>query len=604
MTLHLSPPAAERLETRRDRALGAPLQTIAALLASGDARALGGLLVLWVAAILLVSPGGTDAHIDDWAFRFSASELADHGRFVLHDWVAPNLLSHLAWGALFTQFIADRSLAFTASTLVLGYGGGAAIYLWLRAARVTPAAAFLGAACLLANPIYLVLSFTFMTDVPATAVQVMALLLLGVGATSPRPWLSGIGWALTLVSLGYRQTAIAIPIGMAAARWRRLPPSGRLVLAAILPIVAFIALQALYQVILAETGRTPVQHNFNAADIRTLAASSWPALLEHVALGLAYAFFYLGLFALPVVVIAYPAMVRGLAPRTAMAVHAGVAVLALAAMGLLLLVFGDTMPFWYHVLGRWGLGGDHADQGQPHAVALALSLASAAGGAMGLAVLVHRLVQLWTADRRDAVAFNVTLALTVGVVLYAPILVMPARYDRYILPVLPCLILALLAQPGAAAVRPKAGRIWHGLAAVLVIASAAWSLAGTRDFLAISRMRQEGLTLAMGLGEPRERINAGWVLNGRDLHGQVGSKAGAISPRSWVGDPVIVVDVVPYHGYETVARLPVQRIIPWRGAGDGSVLVQRRMAGLGAFIGPPSYDQLSHPEFGRARERD
>jgi len=62
--------------------------------------------------------------------------------------------------------------------------------------------------------------------------------------------------------------------------------------------------------------------------------------------------------------------------------------------------------------------------------------------------------------------------------------------------------------------------------------------------------------------------------------------------------------VVPYHGYETVARLPVRRIIPWRGAGDGSVLVQRRMAGLGAFIGPPSYDQLSHPEFGRARERD
>ena len=573
------------------------------LIAGEDVAPLALLALAWLAAILIIDPRGSMVFIDDWAYRRSAAELALTGTFAPHPWSAANILGHTVWGAAFVRVLGDQPMAYTASTLVLGYLGGAALYLWLRQVGTGRALALFAAGCLLANPIYLALSVTFMTDVPYAAVQTLALLLLGTALASGRPLLAAAGWVVAVFALSWRQVALAIPLAMAIARLVTAPRRVAVLGLAILPVLAFLVLQRGYEASLAAAGITPLQFNFNAEEIGQLLRGPVARLAVAAALGLVYALLYLGLFGLPVIIIAYAAMARGLG-RRAPALHAAVLAATAGVAGLMFFVFGDPMPLWGDVFGRWGLGPDHHHPEPPFVWSVGLTLASAAGGFMGLSVLILRLVQIWRGDRRDAVIIHLTLAFAVGLALYAPIPVMPSRFDRYILPILPCLFLVLLAVPrGEPSFAPRrAGPLAGALACLTLAAFGGWAIAGTHDYVATSRARQAGLDQALALGEPRERINAGWVLNGRDLYGRIGTPRGTTSVGSWHGDPAIVVDVLSYHGYETVSRIPVSRMIPWRGKNDGSVLVQRRRPGVGTLIGPPSYDELKSPVFGLADE--
>lgn len=571
-----------------------------------DGRLLFALSLAWALAIIFVDPRGSVPLIDDWSYRSAIVSLLDQGRFTLPDWSAANLVGHVAWGWLFAALFGHDHVVLRSSTLVLGFAGGAALYVWLRRLDVRPSMAFLAAATLLFNPIYLALSFTFMTDVPYAAVQTVALLLIATAMTSSRPGIMAVGWLAGVFALAYRQVGFAIPIGFAAARLRHVPGVWQALPRALLPLLLFILLQRGYELVLATNGLIPIQFGFNAEEIRHQLAGPFGKTVVHAALGLAYALLYLGLFAWPLVIAAYGGLAGGLGRSRAIAVHSAVLVFSVITIGLVVFAFGAVMPIWNDGLGRWGVGPDHYQPVPPPGFALTLTVLSVAGGSMGLAVLILRLVQIWKSDHRDRIAVHLTLAFAVGVTLYSPILITPSRFDRYLLPILPCLFVVLLAIPGRAAagafsaVRLRGALLW--VAVVPFLGLGLYGLAATRDYLATSRARQAGLDFALALGHPRETIDAGWVLNGRDLYGRVGRMRTTTSVGSWHGDPVVCVDVRPRFGYDVVAAIPVHRIMPWFELGEAPMLVQRRMPGYGAFIGPPTYDSYVGPEFGYPHE--
>jgi hypothetical protein len=561
--------------------------------------------LIWIAAIVIVDPRGEFPLIDDWAYRWSVDQLVVHGRFALSDWSATNLAGHVLWGALFATLFGIGFETLRASTLVLGFLGGAALYLWLRAVKVRPAHALIGALCLLLNPIYLALSFTFMTDVPYVATQIAAMLLLTTGLASSGGIATASGWGLALFALSIRQVGVAIPFGYGAALLWRDGIRVRSLALAIAPVLAFWIAQKLYERWLDATGRLPAQFGFNAEEITTRLAEPISVILVQAGNGIIYLFMYGGLFVLPAALLVMRSAVAPFPLRTKLALRW--TILAVSGLATLAITLIDgPMPIWAGVLSPAGVGIHIGVPGAPIPLRVLITFAAAVGGTLGTVILLVRLWQVLSGRYTSAAAGTVVACFVVGSLLFAPLLLMPARFDRYLLPILPCLVVALLVRPETGNRRPPAApggsRRRVALAAFVLAGFCFFAVAGTKDFLTEERARLAALQHALSLGYARDTIDAGWILNGWHLYGRVGAVKNISALPSWHNDPVLRITYMRSYGYEIIAEVPVARIQPWASRAGVPVLLERRMPGFGAFVGPPSYSRSSGPEFGYPHE--
>src|SRR5688572_26577028 len=143
---------------------------------SGDGAALAFIALSWLTAIILVDPRGEFPSVDDWAYLTSVRALVERGEISFSDWNAANLISQLFWGAVFALPFGVSYTSLRISTLVAALLAAFALYRLLREADAPISIALFAALALLFNPIFLSLSFTFMTDVPFVAAQTGAML--------------------------------------------------------------------------------------------------------------------------------------------------------------------------------------------------------------------------------------------------------------------------------------------------------------------------------------------------------------------------------------------------------------------------------------------
>jgi hypothetical protein len=116
-----------------------------ASLFSRDAAALIVISVCWTAAILLVNPIGEFPAVDDWAYLKSVQALVERGEIVFSDWSAPNLITHILWGALFAVPFSVSYTTLRISTLVAALLCAFALYKLLREAGAPVAVAVFAA---------------------------------------------------------------------------------------------------------------------------------------------------------------------------------------------------------------------------------------------------------------------------------------------------------------------------------------------------------------------------------------------------------------------------------------------------------------------------
>ncbi len=143
-----------------------------------DGYALLLILQVWVVALIVIDPVGDFPIADDWAYFSSVKALVEHGRLVYSDWAAANLVSQFAWGTIFALPFGLSYTVLRISTEVLALIAAGALYLTLRNFGCRPWVALAGALTLLFNPLAFVLSASFMSDVPYTAMQTVAILFL------------------------------------------------------------------------------------------------------------------------------------------------------------------------------------------------------------------------------------------------------------------------------------------------------------------------------------------------------------------------------------------------------------------------------------------
>ena len=140
------------------------------------------ILALWFVAVAMAVGAHRDIPvIDDWTYAWSVERLLDDGRIEVLDWSAVYPLGHSLWGAAWSLVLGFSFATLRLSTLALSLLASCALYLILRELDARPRVALLGALTVAANPVVLLLSSSFMTDVPFVASHADGLALLHHG---------------------------------------------------------------------------------------------------------------------------------------------------------------------------------------------------------------------------------------------------------------------------------------------------------------------------------------------------------------------------------------------------------------------------------------
>jgi len=130
------------------------------------------ILICWSIPVLLLRPFQNLPFVDDWVYAWSVERLLNSGELKILDISTSANPVQILWGALFClpagfSFVALRISTWVASVICL-WG----LYQLLRILGVGRAQSFIGTAALACYPVFFILSFTFMTDVPFLALFV------------------------------------------------------------------------------------------------------------------------------------------------------------------------------------------------------------------------------------------------------------------------------------------------------------------------------------------------------------------------------------------------------------------------------------------------
>jgi Dolichyl-phosphate-mannose-protein mannosyltransferase len=158
--------------------------------------------------------------IDDWAYAWTVEQLLQTGRFKVLDWSSTYPVSQAIWGAAWSAVLGFSFASLRISTLVLGIVCCGAVYLTIRELDASRRLAWLGAISLAVNPLFVLLSSSFMTDVPFITFTALALLCYVRAANRGDSRLVWWGGAWSLAAFLTRQVGLITPVaGLPLLLW-------------------------------------------------------------------------------------------------------------------------------------------------------------------------------------------------------------------------------------------------------------------------------------------------------------------------------------------------------------------------------------------------
>lgn len=552
--------------------------------ASADWFALTGITGFWLISVLLVSPVGNFPLNDDWIYAGATRSLWTPTGFRIPGPTIANVLSQVLWGGLFCIPTECSYTTLRISTLVAALIGSWLLYGLIRYGGGSRWSGAVGALALAVCPLFLPQAFTFMTEVPFVVMMIVSLHCLCRALTlESAGWLTA-GVVASIVAILNRQVGV-LPLaafGVVHVLRHRFRPGA--VLTAAIPVIIGVSVHLAYQKWLTATGRGPEVFFAGISGLipRDLGALAGKSLRYSVFI---LPYLGLGLFPLVVLVGLVPARIAdsraGLFVRGAV-LGVGLAILlVLWRLDDLLPVLGNTiLPTGFGPLTQrdtYFLGLNLSEQTRSlQAFWLAATALGVVGAVGGFAIVLDDVWQRLRRPHATALTPADSVLLLSGVTCVAYwllILVATNRYgmffDRYILPLVPLMILMLAVSAGS---RPfPAGRI---AAAILVLfVFGGLSLVATRDYIAWNRVRWTAVAdLIERQGIPPNRFDGGYEVNGSYLY----DPRYRVTPDKsywWVDRDDYMLTSGPVPGYHEIARFPVDRWLP---LGPTSVVILQR----------------------------
>ena len=508
--------------------------------------------------VLILRPFQNIPFVDDWAYAWSVENLMGTGRLQVLDFSSNINLTHVLWGTLFCLPFGFSFAALRVSTWVLSVLCLCGLYLTLRELGVPRRESLAGTATLGVYPVYFLLSFTFMTDVPFLSAVVWSVLCLIKAVNRESDGWLVVGAVLACAAVSIRLVGIVLPAvflatlvfhcGSWGRSWKRL-------LIAIVPGAFGLAMVLLYPSLVA-----------HRADM-TAVSSSPIVRRQNLALGLMFVpelyVMHLGLIAGTVGLAMLPLTVgiwKTVAARRALRIAAMLSLLlgAQAAAGSAILHPLKEDFFWsLHELGVSMRLVPHYNLTVPPDWIWIVHI----GGALSLAVALTAATTSGSGTAVKALGWHAGGSFLLMTVLWL-------LYDRYILLLLPALIALTLSNRKLR---------WFPATVVLIATFAGFSFVGSRNHLAYSRAIWEAVETADRNGIAPRDLDGGYTINGW-LHyahpeqARLNAEGNVMVPGLTSQEPTrYQISNSPRDGASVVATIPYQR---WLGRSGSVYLIE------------------------------
>ena len=553
------------------------------------------LILIWVTAILLVRPVGNFPLGDDWCYAKSVKRLLETGEFRLHDWAAAAVFTQIFWGALFCLPFGFSFTALRISTLVLGIAGVIAVYGILREVGAGKKLSFLGALLLAINPIYFLLSHTFMTDVPFLALASISLFFFIKALRNNSIAYTVIGTFFACASTLTRQIGVAIPIAYGIAYYFRqrasedfsLKPEKvshgfKKILTAILPALITVGVLIIFITILLLIGIYPSAAGSDCIYINLIISkfsSDYSAIIPSMLYNVFLLFLYSGLFLIPFLLFRNPETRRLSSIKSKIiTLIAGMPLIFESAYIIIfqrrLMPFQD---FGGNVMGDFRLGAPTLKDvfimamgslpKAPYILWFAITIVGLIGGFILFKIFVRRLYEIWNkhsgkasqANRRSYIIFAVSAI----IVLFAPIALLDYIFDRYLFVFMPLLLVLIAARNGD---KQTGSLKWIRAVAgfVFLFFIMIFTICGTHDYLSWNKARWKALNYLTERKEisPR-RIDGGFEFNAWHFSGSAPAEI-RIMEKSWwwVEDDEFIICFGAIPGYKVYKEFRYSRWLP------------------------------------------
>jgi hypothetical protein len=437
---------------------------------------------------------------DDWCYSWIAKQFIETGRFVSTGLEStPVTLQSVLAAPVCAAAGSFSFVALHVSTALIGLAGLTAFHAFLKSLGFDEVRATCGTLALLLNPVCLLNSFTFMTDVPGLSFALVALLLFTKGVRERRDLLAAAGVAVAVAGAFVRLFDVVLVATFAG--WTLLDPEARSRLtfrrAALLlaPVAAGAALMAAWMTI----GRTYAMTN--SAGLREKAVTYGGAALT------------LGFLTIPLSL--PPLLRREHELRGPGRATFGVAACAVAAAALAVHL---RFPFLTNQISLWGMyePGEYLFGERPRLLSVPLrAVVSVLSVVSASALAAHAVREIRAAAAssggtgvavrlRGRLASPRTLLHTFSLLYLAALFRVTHLFDRYVLLLLPSAIVLALdlslrvrfptAWTGAALAAMGAFSFVHGTDA------AAWNAIVWHEAGALVRQGVPARTIEAGVG--------------------------------------------------------------------------------------------------------
>lgn len=151
------------------------MKKIKTFLTSKDLYILSAIIFLWTILLIISDIHGNFPLNDDWSYAFSVKTLLEQGKLELTGWVSMPVVTQIIWGYLFTTLFGFSFDILRLSTVILGTAGIIFSYLTFREVTHQVHLRVIGVFLIAINPLYFLLSTTFMTDVPFLTFSIVSI---------------------------------------------------------------------------------------------------------------------------------------------------------------------------------------------------------------------------------------------------------------------------------------------------------------------------------------------------------------------------------------------------------------------------------------------
>lgn len=170
------------------------------------------IIIYWLIAVLIVNPIGEFPLNDDWAYTKNVQYFLDSGHFVFVDWSAMTLVSQLLIASFFCKIFGFSFTLLRIITLCVALFGVLLTYKITLNVTSNKKIALFSSLVIASNPVFFVLSNTFMTDVYFFTFSLITIYFFERFFTTEKTYFLIIATIFSIVATMTRQIGVLLPL--------------------------------------------------------------------------------------------------------------------------------------------------------------------------------------------------------------------------------------------------------------------------------------------------------------------------------------------------------------------------------------------------------